>query len=117
VATWPATLPTETERDFTEKPPNLLARTEMDAGPARVRRRYSAGVTEFEVSYVFSPDQMTIWESFYQYDIADGALSFTYPHPRLWGNNITARLMEPPQYKHLGGGYFEVTLKVEKLPS
>ena len=116
--TWPATLPSEpVPETIRETPPDLLARTEMDAGPAKVRRRFTAGVRTFEVGYVFSPDEMDIWEAFYENDIDSGAESFTYPHPRKWGADIAVRLAGVPGYKHKGAGYYEVTLKLEQLPS
>ena len=117
MAIWPITLPTEPIIDsLRETPPNLLQRTEMDAGPAKVRRRFTAGVRKFEVAYMFSPDEMTIWENFYENTISDGALSFTYPHPRIWGTFITVRLTEVPDYKSKGGGYYDISLKLEELP-
>jgi hypothetical protein len=117
MATWPTTLPVEPIPDsITETPPNLLKRTEMDAGPAKVRKRYTAGVRNFEVSYMFSPAEMAIWEDFFENNISDGALSFTYPHPRKWGTFITVRLSEIPDYKHKGAGYYDITLKLEQLP-
>ena len=104
MAIWPVTLPSEPIIDsITETPPNLLQRTEMDAGPAKVRKRFIVGVRKFKVSYVFSPAEMTIWENFYENTISDGALSFTYPHPRIWGTFITVRLTEVPDYKSKGG--------------
>ena len=117
MATWPVTLPLEPIIDsITETPPNLTIRTEMDAGPAKVRRRYTVGVRLFEVSYVFSPAEMSIWENFYENTIMDGILSFTYPHPRRWGLSIVVRLVEPPKYKSKGGGYYEIDMQLEMLP-
>lgn len=115
--TWPITLPVEPVADsIIETPPNLLARSEMDAGPAKVRKRFTAGVRKFEVAYVFQPAEMAIWEDFYENSLSDGALSFTYPHPRKWGTFISVRLMEPPTYKHKGAGCYDVGLKLEQLP-
>lgn len=117
MATWPATLPQEPIPDsLKETPPNLLIRTEMDAGPAKVRKRFSAGVRLFEAEYMFTQTEMAIWEVFYENQIGNGALSFTFPHPRKWGTTITARLRDVPQYKHLGVGVFRLTLNLEQLP-
>jgi hypothetical protein len=117
VPTWPATLPQEpSETSFKETPPDLIVRSEMDAGPDKVRKRYTAGVRLFEVEYLFLPDQMTAWESFYENEISDGVLPFTYPHPRKWGTTISVRLRDVPQYKHEGAGVFRLTLNLEQLP-
>ena len=115
--TWPTTLPQEPRIDSSfETPPNLLSRTEMDAGPAKIRKRFTSGARKFEAGYHFTPEMMTAWEDFYENYISDGALSFTYPHPRKWGTFIEVRLTEPPQYKHLGAGCYDVGLKLEKIP-
>lgn len=116
MAVWPATLPQEPIPDsLTETPPNLLARTEMDAGPAKVRRRYTAGVTDYAMEYVFTPEEMLIWEGFYN-AIGFGVTPFDFPDPRKYWETITVRLVEPPSYKHLGAGYYSVSMKMEKLP-
>jgi len=114
--TWPVTLPTQPNGDFSETPPDLLLRSEMDAGPDKVRKRYTAGVREFEVEYKFLPEQMDIWEAFYEDDLDDGANSFTWPHPRKASTNITVRLKGVPTYKHLGGGVYRMNMTMEQLP-
>ncbi|MFA5381860.1 MAG: hypothetical protein WC356_01755 [Candidatus Micrarchaeia archaeon] len=93
----------------------------MDAGPAKSRKRFTAGVRPFEVEYEFPPDEMAIWEDFLENDISDGALSFVWPHPRKWGTTITVRLVPKSEdklvdYEHLGAGVFRVAMTMEQLP-
>jgi hypothetical protein len=118
MVTWPTSLPVEPIPDsISETPPKLSVRTEMDAGPAKVRRRFSSGVRLFEVAYMFSPAEMDIWELFYEETIFDGTMSFSYPHPRKWGTMINVRLTDTPQYKHKGAGYYDVVMKLEQIPT
>ncbi len=44
MATWPATLPAPALSSLRETPPDNLIRTQMDKGPAKVRRRTTANV-------------------------------------------------------------------------
>jgi hypothetical protein len=93
----------------------------MDAGPAKSRKRFTAASRPFEVEYDFRPAEMAIWEDFLENAISDGALSFTWPHPRKQGTNITVRLVPLSddkllEYEHLGAGVFRVSTTMEKLP-
>lgn len=88
----------------------------MDQGPARVRRRYTAGVRPFEWGQIFTETQLGDLETFFVTTLGYGALSFTFPHPYSTGETITVRFVGVPEYTSLGAGLFKVGFKLEELP-
>ena len=70
---FPATLPGMSMRNYSLKPTNNIIRTEMEAGPARTRRRYISAPTEVTVQWRFSLDELEIFQTFYRDTIFDGA--------------------------------------------
>jgi len=90
MATWPASLPqTVKATSFQETAPKEVIRTQMDAGPAKVRRRFTAGVRLIKgnVALRVDPpnglDDVSILDSFFLNDCAAGALSFSWNSQRL----------------------------------
>lgn len=113
---WPTSLPQRPLIEgYQETPPNVLLRTQMDAGPAKVRRRFTAGVRIYSVAYLLTSTQLTTLDSFFVSDCKHGSVSFTWPHPRT-GANITVRFLEPPQYSS-ADQHWRVTCKFEELPA
>jgi len=113
--TFPDTLPAPLANSFQEQPANNIVRTQMDVGPAKVRRRTTANVRSISVAYVLSEAQLQTLETFFLTDAAGGALSFDFTHPRT-GATVTARFTEPPQYASMNGLYYQVTVSLEVLP-
>jgi hypothetical protein len=115
MASWPITLPTGFfQRDYEESPPNLLLRSQMDEGPAKVRRRFTAGVRPIRGKIKLTPTQVGILDDFYVDDCDSGATAFTYTHPRT-GASVLVRWVEPPKYKPQGLNYL-VDISLEILP-
>lgn len=113
---WPEGLPTiAMERSFVESPPDLKIRTEMDSGIAKVRRRFTSGVRPMSFDIPMTLDQVEIFDQFYSQDLASGALSVDFPHPRT-GNMVEIRILGVPQYVPRGGLNWLVKLSVEVLP-
>jgi len=109
---WPATLPQEPPGE-TETAPDLAVRTEMDAGPPKMRRRFTAGVRRFSREMILTAAQVEILDAFYL-DTLKSTLSFDWTHPRA-GANVTYRFTGPPAYTTYEGNY-KVTLPLEILP-
>lgn len=63
--TWPATLPAPMVAGYALNPVDMTARTEMEAGPARVRRRSSARVDMVPVQWSVSDAQMAIFRAWF----------------------------------------------------
>lgn len=114
--TWPATLPDAPLCDsYRESMPSTLLRTEMDQGPAKVRRRSTAAVRRLTLSFIFDTVQINTLESFIDADLSGGALSFSFTHPRS-GSAIRCRFRQMPEYASLNGVYFKTQIELEVLP-
>lgn len=114
--TWPTSLwQTPSSDSYSETPPNNVIRTKMDVGPDKVRLRSTSNVRNFEVTYLFTNDEVDILDSFFVNDCKYGAFEFTFPKPRNSLVNITVRFVEPPTYA-ARENLFTVHLKLEELP-
>ena len=113
---WPSDLPAAplVER-YQEIFADTSLRTKMDQGPAKVRQRTTAGVSELALSYLVSGLQAQVLEAFYQETLAGGSLSFSFQHPRR-SITVTARFRKPPQLTPRNGQYYLARLELEILP-
>lgn len=116
MAVWPTTLPTRPDRSsYQEIVPNTVIRTAMDAGPPKMRQRYTAGIRGFDLSFMMTKAQVATLDAFYITTLVGGSLSFTWVHPRTEAA-ATFRFVEPPQYQAMSGSLYRVTAKMEILP-
>ncbi|HYD17056.1 MAG TPA: hypothetical protein VEF76_01090 [Patescibacteria group bacterium] len=113
---WPETLPqSPLSEGFREMPPDVLARSEMDTGPAKLRPRTSAGCAKLEVTYILSREEVEMLSDFYNEELMWGALAFSFPHPRL-EEPADCRFRQPPSYTAINGDFFKVACQLEVLP-
>lgn len=112
---WPITLPDRFLMDgYDEGPPDLVLRTEMDAGPAKMRRKGTAGVRNIVGQVTMTTAQVAILDSYYLDDLASvGRDSWT--HPRT-GAAIEFRFVRPPRWQPMGGDMWRVQIDLEILP-
>ena len=68
---WPASLPLPRRNDYALEPVDPVVRSEMESGPARQRRRFSAYPTRIPVRWSMSDGQFAVFEAFYR-NILDG---------------------------------------------
>lgn len=61
---------------YSIKPMNNVLRTEMEAGPARTRRRYISVPVEVKASWRLTLSQLQTFQAFFKNDIFDGAAWF-----------------------------------------
>lgn len=117
MATWPGTLPTAPEGPgYTETVPNTVVRTSMDAGPPKVRQRFTAGVRPFAMSWMLTKAQVATLDTFYLTTLAGGSLSFDgLAHPRTQAT-ATFRFIGPPTYAYLGPDVWRATTQLEIVP-
>lgn len=117
MAAWPGTLPQVPLADgFSESHPELAIRTNMDVGPAKVRRRQTAGVITMTCNFRLTTAQRATLVTFWQTTIAGGASTFTWVHP-ITSAAITCRMVNPPQFTPLSRGlYWRASLVIEVLP-
>ncbi len=107
--TWPASLPQRVAVDgYGEGPPDTTVRTRMDAGPAKVRRRFTAGVRPLSL-------QIDL-DGFFGTTLLGGALAFDWVHPRTQAA-VTLRFVRPPAYRPLASdAAWQAVLQLEILP-
>lgn len=115
MATWPPSLPAHTEIEgYEETPPELAIRSPMDAGPAKTRRRFSAGPTAWTGALLLTPDQVTTLLDFWRETVAGGSLRFEWQHPRT-GAAVEMRFARQPRPQHRAEGLWRVALEMEIL--
>ena len=113
---WPVTLPTAPlVAGFEESPPDLCVRTQMDAGPAKVRKRYTAGVRDFSAAFVLTTAQLAIFDAFYLTTCNGGATPFDFTHPRTKAS-ISVRFAGRPKYASASTTRWHVSVPLEVLP-
>lgn len=56
--TFPKRLPYPTVEGYSIRPDEAIIRTDMEAGPARQRRRYTQTPSKISVKWVMSPEQL-----------------------------------------------------------
>lgn len=116
---WPVSLPQELRiADHAVTFPNGIIRTQMDAGPAKVRRRFSSAPVPHRGSIVVDGTQFeTLW-LFFTDSTRMGAEAFEWVDPRT-GNAAMVRFLEQPQATPLAPradvAKWTVTLAIEVL--
>jgi hypothetical protein len=116
---WPVDLPQDVFVDgYDEKFPNAVLRTDMDAGPPKQRRRFTAAVKPMTVVVGLTRDQVESLESFFEDTLGMGAISFDWVHPRTQAD-VTLRFVggTPPEVKpEPGAARWQATLTLEVMP-
>lgn len=117
MADWPLSLPQNPLQDgFSEDLPRLTVATEMDAGPAKIRRRFTAGVTKYQFEFVMTLAQLNTFKTFYETTTQGGSVKFGFPDP--YTTTLTDFRFDTenvPQVKS-DNGYYRVSVQMEKLP-
>jgi hypothetical protein len=111
---WPAELPaTLLLEGLQAKQERNVIRTQMDAGPRKTRRRYTANVKTFTGKLLLTPSQRTLLEHFYHTALADGALRFNFTDP----HTLQAREFRfAEDYTETAAdGLFEISASLERL--
>lgn len=118
---WPGTLPPTLLVDgFVETPPETVLRTEMDSGPAKVRRRYTANVRPLSGSLILTASQVAILDDFLLTTLEGGSKPFDWTHPRT-SAAITTRFVSRPgepgmSYEPYDKDNWIARLRLEILP-
>jgi hypothetical protein len=69
---WPGTLPLPTIDGYGIRPGEAILRTEMEAGPARQRRRYTQVPSRITVRWVLRREQFALFEAWYRWTAKEG---------------------------------------------
>jgi hypothetical protein len=114
--TWPPGLPQDVLREgYAERPAKTAIRTEMEAGPAKVRRRFSAGVRPLSIAVELTRAQAGTLLAFFADTLEGGALPFEWAHPRS-GEAVRLRFVEEPEVTPLAPDTWRAALRLEILP-
>lgn len=117
MATWPATLPQVLQvTGFEEKLGATSIRTQMDAGPAKQRRRFTAAPRAITGSITVDSDGWDDFREFYEDTLEGGALSFDWVEPGTESTPATFRFTAPPSRTAFGGDVWIVSMQLEILP-
>lgn len=115
---WPSSLPQNPQKGFTETGGNIVLRTPMDMGPAKMRYRGLSSNT-LSLSFLMTSAQLIILENFIK-NTTKGVARFGFPHPRLH-SVVEARIV--PQsgstfynLAYAAPEYWTVTMQMEVLP-
>jgi hypothetical protein len=112
---WPATLPMPTVQGYSVQPGDAILRTEMDAGLARQRRRFTNVPTRVQVRWIMRRDQYAIFEGWYRWKAREGANWFfitllgglgLLDHKARFTRQFTSQLIA-------GGTLWEITSELE----
>lgn len=121
MATWPSTLPNEPFTELQGQPADNRLRTDMDAGPTKMRRRYTAKRIFYNnVEMYLDGDQLQTLQDFYNNDLNGGTLKFDWDDP-VDGTTVQFRFRSPYQYVITAGGttskrVYLVTMQLEQMP-
>jgi hypothetical protein len=92
---WPSNIPQVFQKNsFDEAPRSGVIRTEMETGAQKVRRRFTATVTEWAGSMIMTTAELTSFRTFYKTTSAYGSLRFNFPDQfNLSGPTVEARFL------------------------
>lgn len=92
----------------------------MDAGPAKVRRRFTAAVHPITINFILSDAQLQTFDDFYVETLEGGALPFDWVHPRHVADSpqefFQFRIVRPPTYSAIDRDIWQVPIEFEILP-
>lgn len=113
---YPDTLPDSLIVDgFTESPPDVILRTEMDAGPPKMRRIATAGERKIKGTQLMTSAQVEIFDLFFNDDLYNGTVRFSWVHSRTQ-RSAELRFVSVPKYTPAGGDMWHVHMELEIMP-
>jgi hypothetical protein len=116
IPNWPNTLPQCLEvAGYGTAMADTMLRTAMDAGPAKVRRRFTAGVRPVAGRITVDKDELATLKTFFADSTLSGAIRFAWADPDT-GAAAEMRFVSPPQWTAHGAGKYLVALDLEILP-
>lgn len=114
MSAWPSDLPRPQLDGYQFAPVNAVIRTDMEAGPARQRQRFTAAPIMLSATWHFTAAQFASFRTFFDSTVHRGADWFSADLDTGSGLlTYDTRFTEAYQAKLLSGGLWEVTSKVE----
>jgi len=112
---WPETLPQILLLEgFAASPRDSVIRSQMEYGPAKVRRRTTSGPRPIQGNLILTVDQFATFRGFYEDDLLGGSLRFDWVEPET-GDPVEMRFQEAPSWIRVEQ-FYNVSLSLEILP-
>jgi hypothetical protein len=112
---WPAYLPQVVPTGgYEERPPVTVLRSDMDAGPAKVRQRFTSGVRPIALQLILTDAQADALDYFYRVEVAGGSIPFRWRNPRT-NNPASVRFADTPSMV-VAGLHWRASVQLEVLP-
>ena len=120
MAVWPVSLPQTPFLGLRDQRQDARLRTEMDVGPAKMRRRHTAAVRNITATTLLTGTQRATFDTFYKTTLSEGALAFDWVDP-VDGTTTSFRFVSPPPFEVVKGGttatrLWRLTMNLEILP-
>lgn len=116
--TWPLTLQQKMGSDsFSYTPGDTVLKSDVDAGPSKLRSRYTDGVDQYSCTIQIDIDLVNTFKTFYKTTLGNGTRTFGFLDP--FSNSTEEfRFESPPEITPLGNGgrVFQLSMKWIKLP-
>lgn len=116
MASWPNTLPKPALNGYGLEPQESMLATQMEAGPKRYRKRYTAVPEDIKGNLIFSAAQMAIFKTFYKTTINQGADWFVFDGLNLGAgivNGSEVHFKKPYTSLMIERGYWTVNFELE----
>lgn len=117
---WPAALPQKQFIGTVEQHQDARLRTDMDTGPAKVRRRFTAALKRVSVPIVMTGAERKVFDQFYITTLQEGSLPFDWEDPTTDEVKSYTFVSVPTWQLNLGGLWdgdriWATTLELERL--
>ena len=114
---WPGSLPQAfTIGSYQSTRPSTVIRSQPEAGPAIIRRRFSRGVTLFSGDMVMTRAQRDEFVEFFDTTTDGGALEFNFPAQDGSDDLWRCRFTGEPTERWLSASHWQVSMQMERLP-
>jgi hypothetical protein len=117
IPAWPSELPQRLiVSGYNEGLPDVMLRTQMAVGPAKQRRRGTAGPRPVNGHQVHTSAQLTAFKTFFNTTLLGGTLRFSWVDPLDGTTANEMRFVETPSISAISGSLFQVQMKLEVMP-
>lgn len=116
IPAWDTNLPSNLlQRGYSESTSNVLLRSAMEVGPAKVRQRATRAIRSIKGQQLMDTAQIAYLKTFFNTTLENGSLRFSWTSP-VDGGSVEMRFVEPPSWSVASGGYYNVNIDLEILP-
>lgn len=95
---WPGTLPDTQFIGLVDASEDERVQTQMDAGPPKIRKRFTAPVRNIQIPIIFTSAEKVILDTFWITTLSNGTLSFDWEDP-VDDSTVTYEFVSRPQFK------------------